>query len=151
MKDELSLAAAQQLLHANLRDGINCPCCGRFAKVYRRKINASMARALILLHHADGWVHLFSYLTERGCQHSDAALLRHWGFIEARGDERADGNPHSGVYRITLEGTDFAYGNTAAPRYVLLYNDTVQGFSDEETDVWEALGDKFNYRELMGD
>ena len=39
-------------VQAGLDDGTICPCCDKYVRRYRRKLNASMARSLIWL----GWL-----------------------------------------------------------------------------------------------
>ena len=88
--------------------------------------------------------------TELGVSVSyDAALLRHWGFIEERGDERPDGNPRAGYYRITPAGRDFACGRASTHQAVFLYNNRRAGQTAETVTIREALGSRFNYNELM--
>ena len=52
---------AKTFLRKNFDQGIDCPCCGQFVKKYKRKLNSSMAYALILigknrLAGYDGWI-----------------------------------------------------------------------------------------------
>jgi hypothetical protein len=49
---------ARQKLQARLDDGTTCPCCGQFAKRYKRKLNSSMAAALCWMwtHARDAWI-----------------------------------------------------------------------------------------------
>jgi hypothetical protein len=35
------------------------------------------------------------------------------------------------------------------PKNVFLYNNKIQGFSEETTTIKQALGDKFDFEELM--
>jgi len=129
---------------------IICPCCERSARIWKRKINTSMARAIIALSiHGDDPVHLFRFLVARKIQHSDAPLLRHWELISELQGEREDGNPRNGHYFITQKGHDFARSRISVPRYIFLYNDSVRGFSDEKIEIQGALGSKFNYEELL--
>ena len=39
--------------------------------------------------------------------------------------------------------------NTIIAKHVYIYNNTCQGFSIDFTSIRQALGDKFNYSELM--
>lgn len=147
-----TLLEARRMVQHGRVDGITCPCCDQFAKVYRRKLNASMARALLALARRPDleWVHLFDFLQQESIQHSDAPMLRHWGLIEDRGDERADGNPRAGFYRLTDRGRSYACRPDAIlPRHALIYNDHLLGFSEETTTLRQALGSKFDYSELI--
>ena len=109
-----------------------------------------MARALLAMYGEDK-VHIFSFLVQCKVQHSDAPMLRHWELIEEVKEEKPDGNPRGGFYKITEAGIDFVDKNFFVPKYVFLYNNTVQGFSVEKISIIDALGDKFNYDELMSE
>lgn len=149
-RDTLEEARAQ--VQAGLDEGIECPCCGQFAKIYRRKLNASMAKAMCALARYAGdhrWVHLFGFLTKHGVQHSDAPMLRHWGLIEESPTERPDGNPRAGMYRITARGLRFTSLLDTVPEHVLLFNGDVLGWAERRVSLREALGTKFSYDELM--
>lgn len=100
-----SLAEAQAWLRDRIDDGETCPCCDQFAKVYRRRLNASMARGLILFYRAHGvfWGHAPSTpgIAELG---GEFARLRWWCLIQEHDGGRDDGNPHAGQWRITPTG-----------------------------------------------
>lgn len=133
---------------------VACPCCLRRARIWKRKINTSMARALITLtiHTShEEYVHLFQFLVDHKVQHSDAPLLRHWGLIKELEGKKEDGNPRNGHYAITEKGRVFVHNASNAAKHVLLYNNTVLGFTEEQITIREALGDKFNYDELMNE
>lgn len=57
----------------------------------------------------------------------------------------------SGFWRITDKGKQFADGIIKVQSRILVYNNTFQGFSDksELIGIKEALGNKFDYSELM--
>ena len=44
-----TLSKARAMVKSNREDGITCPCCDQFAKVYKRTITSTMARWLITL------------------------------------------------------------------------------------------------------
>lgn len=138
---------SREWLDENRGEGVSCPSCDQYVKVYRRKINAAMARALILFYKKNGteWFHLPSAIGYGG----DAAKLRYWGFIEEMKELREDGG-RAGFWKVTAEGEEWLLGRTKAPKYALVYNGKLLGLDDEETAVIaDALGDKFNYNELM--
>lgn len=156
--DELSLGGARQWLRGQVDKGAPCPCCTQFAKVYRRKLNSSMARALIHLtrHTEPGeFVHIFTFARRFGFQHSDVPTLRFWGFLEASHTEpgappheRSAGAKESGVWAITDAGRAFVKG-APAPLRVHLFGGRRLGASDATTTIRQALGDKFDYEQLM--
>jgi hypothetical protein len=65
-----------------------------------------------------------------------------WGFLKrSERDFR--------LYRLTEKGASFIRGDIRVPKYVTEYNSEILEFSEETTDIKEALGDHFNYYELM--
>lgn len=147
-----TLAEARRQVEHGRADGVTCPCCGQFAKTYRRKLNSSMAYALLVIaRRTDDWFHLFDFLAKQRVKASDAPSLRHWGLIEEKGEGKDDGNPRAGFYRVTELGRAFAGGRASVPRHMLIYNDQLLGFSEERIAIREALGDRFDYDELMSE
>jgi hypothetical protein len=159
---QTTLADAQSILRSHVRTGAVCPCCKQFAKVYRRKITSTMALGLVQVHkyfenYPDGWLHVRSFLSDRRSTASLIALgggefgkLVHWSLVEAMPGDRSDGAKHNGFYRITEKGHLFVQGEITVPRYVYIYDSRRLGFSEELISIHEALGDRFNYEELMG-
>jgi hypothetical protein len=157
--DGTNLDEAKAFVQQHLRDGVTCPTCGQFCKVYRRKLNSTMALALCLIyqyfqknpHHT--WLHVAAFLVQTKRDSSiaggDVVKLRYWGLLERGDGERDDGSDRVGRYRITDLGKKFVEGKIAVPRYVYLYNQLLLRLSEEMTTVQEALGDRFNYAELM--
>jgi hypothetical protein len=155
----LTLAEATTWLRAHVKKGAVCPCCEQGAKIYQRKLSSSMAAALILIRRAfrkqSDWLHVPEYLTEVAANGAiirggDWAKLVHWGLLEAKDDEkRKDGSRRVGFYKITQLGIDFVEGRVRVPRYVYIYAQKRVGVSDKTTSVQEALGDRFNYGEMM--
>ena len=139
---------------AGLTDGVDCPCCGQFAKLYRRHLNAPMAVVLIWLvraYRADPrWYHIkeFPEVQNRKAG-GDFAKLIHWGVVEQQANED-DTKRTSGMWRPTEAGTLFAQDETKTARFALIYNGELRGWSDDTTTIRRALGVHFDYAELMG-
>jgi hypothetical protein len=144
--------------------GTKCPCCDRFVKVYKRKFNSAMGKALIYLYRhyntpkvaPQEWVHFPSLLVKCGAQRSDEGKLALWGLVEKLGGTRDDGSKRNGFYRITEKGRQFARSQIELPAHAFLYYDgIVLGFSDgdkypkEIVRIGDVLGKSFNYREMM--
>ena len=151
--DLSTLLESKNWLRARLEDGVDCPCCGQFAKIYKRKLNSSMARGLIVLvklNRRDP-IHIPSVFTEyRVCASNDGALLRHWNLIEEIPGVRDDGSTRVGYYIVTDLGRKFAAGKVRVPAYAYIYNSDLLRLDDEETvDIRGALGERFHYEELM--
>ena len=150
----ITLRDAQREIISGMEKGTTCPCCGQFVKLYRRKITSSMAYVLILMYNkkVSYFFNVPAYLNELkvvNSLHANFPLLRFWGLIEKRGNIKKDGNPNSGLYRITDKGVNFVHGNTTAKKYIYLYNNKVKKLSTQEVTIQQALTQKFDYHELM--
>jgi len=161
LSSNCTLEEAKQWLRVRFEDGASCPCCHQMVKLYKRKLNSSMAVALVYIYKYfqanpdKEWLHVPSYLsriisgaTVRG---GDWSKLRYWGLIEDQKAIRDDGSDRVGNYRITAAGKTFVGGLCRVPKHVFLYNGGVVKRRDTETiSIDEALGEKFSYVELMG-
>jgi hypothetical protein len=149
--DSMTLGEARdELRPLVMGPGAVCPCCKRFAKRYKRSINASMARGLIKLYRAgaaDDYVHVPEVLpTLWG---GDAAKLRYWGLITEHPTRRDDGG-RAGYWRITPLGVDYLHGTASVPKYVWVYGRRCLGIAPgPRAYIADALGEPFNLAELM--
>lgn len=146
-------------LSATIQDGVDyvlrvadngggeCPCCRQRVQVYRRTVNAGMARALINQWRAvgQGWTktRLLWTMTH------EAAQLQWWGLIEP-GQARADGGK-GGEWRITDAGRDFVLGRSSVARHAKVFDGSLLGLdaTDGYITVEDSLGSEFNYGALM--
>ena len=159
---EISLAAAQApFKEALFADGADCPCCGKFAKVYVRRANSSMMLCLWALSRASvrepsvEWHHV---------QAIDAALafrkkplhwssgwgagLAKWGLVEEKPGQ-GENSRTSGYWKMAQIGKDFLAGTAIIPREIHIYANETIGFSGERVSFEDALSEKFDYRKLM--
>lgn len=142
-----TLAEAQDWLRQNLEDGEKCPCCTQFAKIYRRKINAGMARALITQWNAVG--QNYTRTTRIAPFTHEAAQLSWWDLIEDDQARRDDGG-RSGLWRITDIGKQFVLNRLRVPKYALIYDGRLLRLDwSDSVDIAECLGTKFDYHDLM--
>jgi hypothetical protein len=157
---DADLESARQWLRDNFESGAICPCCTRLVKLYKRKLSSGMARTLLIVYRAFQanrelvWLDVTDYLKQRKviAANSNTALLRHWGLLEQAPETREDGSSRTGLYRITGLGIQFARGEVDVIRHIYMYNDQVLKRKDPDlsrTTIREALGEKFNYDELM--
>lgn len=157
-----SLTEAKRWLKDRLPDGAFCPCCEQLAKVYKRKLGSAMAFVLVLVdrHKGDEWIHIPSYINAQSLKPVWAAAVRgggdyakliHWGLLErAPNQEREDGSDRAGYYKITSAGRKFVRNKIRVPRHIWFYDGEPLNREDDETvSIGEALGDKFDYSELM--
>ena len=139
----------------NLDKGVVCPCCGQFAKRYRRSIHAQMAAWLICLvrvwEREQDWVDVKT-LPARGGDYGKLVL---WGLARLRPNPNDPSKRTSGLWLPTTTGVEFAHRRLRISKYVYVYNGAVDtragagGFDDPLIDVVEALGERFDYEELM--
>ncbi|MBI3654138.1 MAG: hypothetical protein HY231_24160 [Acidobacteria bacterium] len=153
-----TMEEGRRLLRENWQKGIPCPLCTQLVKLYRRKLNSQMGRALILIyrHQANDsritWLDVNAFLLKCGINSGEAnvALLRHWNLLERKPERKADGN-NAGMYRITELGCRFVRGEIAVPKYIFLFNQKLYQTCDpvEQITIRQALGQRFDYAELM--
>lgn len=141
-----------------------CPCCGQYAKVYKRHITGAMACALIQIYRyywrrgwPDEWLHVPKHLAAQKMPPSvqaawhggDWSKLRYWQLITAKPDERADGSTRVGFYQITDLGRGFVERKMEVPKYAFIYAQTFLGLALPYITIDDALGSSFSYADLM--
>ena len=145
-----TIAEAKQYLKDNYVEGVRCPCCDQLVKKYSRKITSTMARSLISLYHESTSTYSPIHITNiKFVQGGEFAQMRRWGLIAEAKNETTTKRT-SGLWYITQKGKDFVNGRIQVPMYCDTYNGKTLGFSRETTTIKQALGNKFDYMELMG-
>ena len=142
-----SIAEAKQHLKDNFKTGTVCPCCNKYVKAYKRKLNSGIARALILMHRLGAYngkyIHVqneFAKLKLRATT-MDYAYAEKWKLIE-------DGDD-IGTWTLTTIGVQFVLGNKFLPDHCLVYNGSVYSWSKNLVNIKTALTKSFDYKELM--
>jgi hypothetical protein len=166
-EDTDTLGDARKFLRAGWVRGVECPCCKQFVKVYKRKLDSVMASSLVLVYHyfqknkGATWVHLPRFLMEAKAADRECAKLRYWGLLEEMPREVGAETPGrtSGLWRITDKGKLFVEGDLAVPKYVWVFDgepyksemfrEPGDDTPEEVVTIREALGDRFDYTELM--
>ena len=130
-------------------DGSHCPCCDRWGKIYPRHFNSSMAKALLWLVGKGGdWTDVPNTAPKWLTRTNQLPTVRWWRLIERRESEDP-AIKHSGMWRATERGADFAYGRISIPRVVFTYNAEVVRFGEEKMRVEEAFKTHFDYTQVM--
>lgn len=146
--DDMTLKNARAQLRQLVEPkGHPCPCCRQLAKVYRRRINAGMARTAITMYRhgaADAFVHTPSL---PGDTH-EASQLAWWGLVEEERALRPDGG-RAGWWRLSTRGVAYVRGEVALPRYARVYDHRLLGHAGEPLTIRDALGARFDYTALM--
>lgn len=126
----------------NSTKAIECPCCGRKAKFYNRKLNAKLCLALIHIvkyyrHHPSqpDQLDYFDYsdlFNEYPQLKVDFPKLQYWDLVEAKGSiKKRKGESvfvkETRMYRISENGIKFAQREVAVPLTAVVYNNVVKG------------------------
>lgn len=138
-----SLTQAQQWLEYERDNGVHCPCCKQFVKVYNRKLHSGMAVALIHMYNHRNADDKFDITTHVRTKNGDTAKLREWGLITQ--DEHCE----SGVWKVTELGKQFVTGRVRVPSHGAFYIGTFLVLNGDDITIVDALGSKFDYNELM--
>jgi hypothetical protein len=139
--EEMTLAEARAWLRARVDDGEACPCCTQFAKVYRRKVHGTMARALITMWRQAGTDYVnIADLRKRGG--GDETKMAYWSLIEPNAE-------HEALWRITPLGEQFVHNQCSIAKYCHVYNARPLRWSGPPVSIVDALGTRFNYHDLM--
>lgn len=149
-----TIIEAKAELRKNFEEGMTCPCCGQLVKEYRRKLTSAMAQALIaayLWHKRNPgreWFHVsaFDMSAFRG---GDWAKTKLWGLSIEMPNPNDPTKRNSGMWKLSETGKSFVRNRLIVPRYLYIYDNKVTRKSKEMTDIVAALGDKFDYSELM--
>lgn len=145
---QASLAQVRAWLRMKRDDGVACPACDQHVQVYRRKINAGMARSLMMMYRvgARDWVHVPS---EIGARSREEGKLAYWGLVEEEKALRPDGG-RTGYWRVTRLGELFVLNRCTVPKYARVFNGELVSLDpSEQVSIVDALGTKFNYSEMM--
>lgn len=149
-----TLEEAKQFLRENWEQGVNCPCCTQLVKLWKQKFHSGEAAWLIaFIQEYDKlgeeyltWKHVANV---RKIHCGDYAKLKFWGLIEPAPNDNKE-KKASGTWKPTQKARDFVNNQTKIAKYVFTYDTKARRFSPEKISIIEALGDKFNYEELMG-
>lgn len=134
-------------------DGGNCPCCGRWGKISAFSITETHALGLLWMSQQDaedGWIDVPPHAPAWLLRGKNFSLMAKWGLIESaiNADEAKRG---SGVWRVTPRGHAFILGIVTIPKKAFIYDNTVQGWSDEMVSFKDCFGRHFDYAEVMSD
>jgi predicted transcriptional regulator len=150
-----TLMQVKEFLRKNYSKGCKCPACGQNVKLYKRKLNSGMALFLIGLYRLSEKTNKETHKNQDVMKEMnlnttslDYSVLKHFKLIKEDVSEETE-KKNSGYWKLTKQGVDFVLNNIQVPQKVHLYNNKVVGYSKEQTKIGQALGSKFNYRELI--
>lgn len=157
MFPDVFMSDAKNKLARELDRGTHCPCCGQYAKRYKRRIHYTMAKLLIHFYRVNQdqqFMHYTDIIAATGVDEfrgGDFTKLQLWGLIIEKPKAEDEDKKASGYWKITDKGCAFVEGKVEVPMHAYIYNNRVRGFSDDKfVSIKDCLGKKFSYSELMG-
>lgn len=159
--DSQSIASARLYIRENQGEGVECPCCRRLVKVYRRTITSAMAYKLIQFYeqtviHLEAGGSREDFIKFTDILGGDFAKLRYWLLIDRPPkEERKDiasenGTREPGLWRLTPRGRAFVENRMAIEKYCFVIDGRCDGVGGKSIDIRDALRNKFNFDQLMG-
>lgn len=128
----------KRLKSKELRKGMTCPCCGQFAKIYKRRLDSSMVNGLRTMFECFGR-QPFS-VNDLLASSREAGKLAYWHLVDA-GETR-------GTWRVSPLGEKFLHGEASVSSHVEVYNGTPLRMVGPSVFADEIV-EGFNYAELM--
>jgi hypothetical protein len=155
MSEQLSfdtLAIAKKELWEEMkRGGIDCPCCGRYARLYVRTIGKAQIAAFqwIMLNTTEKkpFINVQAKAPKWLLRSNSHGKLVHWGLLQQQLSDD-DSIHHSGVWGVSEFGQRFFYGEASIRQYALVFNNQCFGFEGAEKWFCDVY-DRFYYAELM--
>ena len=132
--------------------GCSCPVCGQYCKTYKRKLNSAQAAFICWLVREwrkvpDEWINVpIRYPHKIGGEYGK---LAHFGLAVLQPNPDDSSKKTSGMWKPTWHGVQFVRGSITVPKYIFLYDNNLEGVSSDQITIREALGEKFDYAELM--
>lgn len=141
-------------VNANVKEGCVCPLTGRTIKMWTQKLDKNMAASLLRLYKvapSGRYVHYpteLAHLTPKGQDNHKISQLKWWYLVEEELTLRPDGG-RAGHWRITQMGREFCQREIEVPCRALTWRGEVQDWEGKEINILDALGESFNYWELI--
>lgn len=144
-----SLTEAKDWLRERVEEGAHCPCCTQMAKVYKRRINATMAKTLITLYRYSAVGEFVHAPSLPGDTHECSQLVW-WNLIEEEADHHREDGGRAGWWRVTALGRRFVDGEIALPSHARVYDGRCLALVPKKyLTIQDCLGHKFDLRELL--
>lgn len=129
-----------------------CSCCGRKVIISRLKIHSTLAAMLCRLYAlGEGFHHVNDFRPHNHTSGRDFSILKHWGLVVNKPADLSEDKKTSGMYAITDKGQLFVRSQSSVPKYLYVFNNTVQGESTDKVEITNALGSLFSWKELTGE
>jgi hypothetical protein len=134
-------------------EGGYCPCCTRWGKINVFHLTqASHGRALLWarakhLQHDGKWID-FREGPRWLVSVRVYSRLSYWGLLENMPNVDDPTRKHSGIWRITDKGLDFAESRILLPVDAWVFDNTVRALKGRPVRIMQCVG-KFNYTAMM--
>lgn len=154
MTGTLDILRATFLDRLKKGDEMTCPCCGRFAKIYKRRLHTSIALQLIQLYRLGGsvaYVHASQLIGDGVAGAGDFTKAKYWNLIEPMTVDTGGEKKASGYWKLTVEGWRFVKAGMSIPEFAILYDDKVLEMAGRMVSIQDCLGKKFDYSALMSE
>jgi len=104
-----TIKQAKKYLRENWLEGVSCPCCSQFVKLWRHKVNSQIAKCLIQVYRISEregreWVHILNEIKPSNRMYS---LARHWELLKAKEFKKDEDKKSNGFWKITPKGKEF--------------------------------------------
>jgi hypothetical protein len=143
-----TLKEAQEFVEANKVNTCLCPCCGQSAIQFRKPMIGSAVADLVRLvgiyEKTRDVVHINKFTKQR----SNFYTLFYWGLIERASNLKVEGKKSAGFWRPTPKAIEFVNGKIYLNKYAETYNNKLVKLTGDLIGVNDALGKKFDFREL---
>lgn len=145
--------ARDRYFEAAANGGTFCPCCGKYGRVYTRRLNGTMAAGLIWLvrryrERNCAWIEVPKLAPKWLLKTNQLPTCRYWQLVEQQPHE-PDAKKHSGCWRPTDFGMQFVDRVVWTYEKVEEYRGQVRRYLGESVSILDVLGTAFNYSELM--
>jgi len=142
-----------EVITDHFEQGIDCPCCGRYVKLYKRKLHNEMATFLMQLvrqyKSEPRWYSTRELVTSARKASTDGSYLVHWGLIERKSSKNSSGAT-CGMYRPTKLGIKFSQNKVSVPSHLHMICGEVAGFGPDHIYIKDCLESPFEFAQLMG-
>jgi hypothetical protein len=120
----------------------HCPHCNQLMNVYKRSIRKGLVDALTQLNQVG-----FSKSSDLNIPigiNGDFSKMRFWGLIYKPTDDR-------NIWGITVKGKRFLEGEIRIPKYVYIYNNSVEKYSEETISVEDVKEEKVDKESVLNE
>jgi hypothetical protein len=145
-----TLAESKEWLQKNVRNGVICPCCDRFDKIYNYSLPLSSVKALTRLGKISRMnTDYVAHYTEFNNNKSQTFVkFQYINLVFQPETDEGSTKKTSGNWSITEKGIDFIQGRISIPSHLIIYHNELIGVSETNKYIDDFWSD-FNYKEMM--